>query len=79
MNEPINSQNYPRISFSGKIHLITNNQELRAVLPLLKAAKQLGFDTETKPSFKKGEVFQSGDVPTFATETDAFLIQAYIL
>ncbi len=68
----------PRISFSGKIHLITNNQELRTVLPLLKAAKQLGFDTETKPSFKKGEVFKVAMLQ-LSTETDAFLIRLHFV
>ncbi len=67
-----------RISFSGKIHLIQSDQELRSVAPDLNSASVLGFDTETKPSFKKGEVFKVA-LLQLATETDAYLIRLHFI
>lgn len=78
MTDEIIKIDYPRISFPGKIHLITNNKELREVLPELKKALKLGFDTETKPSFKKGEVFKVA-LLQLSTETDAYLIRLHHL
>ncbi len=78
MNDTNLKLEYQRISFPGKIHLITNNQELRAILPKLLQANQLGFDTETKPSFKKGEVFKVA-LLQLATETDAYLIRLHFV
>lgn len=78
MSEENIKLDYPRISFPGRIHLIANNQELRAVLPELLKATQLGFDTETKPSFKKGEVFKVA-LLQLATETDAYLIRLHFV
>jgi ribonuclease D len=40
--------------FEGEILLIDNPEKFYAVLPRLRESKVLGFDTETKPSFKKG-------------------------
>ncbi len=67
-------QQYPQIFFPGKIHFISSNQDLQAVSGLIHKAKVLGFDTETKPSFKKGEVYKIA-LLQLATETDAFIIQ----
>jgi ribonuclease D len=74
----VNSDPAPlsQISFSGKIHLITTDKELSEVTDLLSQAKQLGFDTETRPSFKKGEVFKVA-LLQLATETDAFLLRLH--
>ncbi len=67
-------QQYPLISFPGKIHLISSNQDLQAASTLMNSAQIFGFDTETKPSFKKGEVYKIA-LLQLATETDAFIIQ----
>jgi ribonuclease D len=40
--------------FEGEIFLIDNLGKFYTVLPRLKKSQVLGFDTETKPSFKKG-------------------------
>ena len=44
----------PRSGFKGKIINVVNKHQLHKVIPFLKEQKVLGFDTETKPSFKKG-------------------------
>lgn len=68
--------NYPLIQFKGKIHLITNDAELEQVSELLGATKELGFDTETRASFRKGEVYKVA-LLQLATNNDAFLIRLH--
>ncbi|MBC7742553.1 MAG: hypothetical protein H7061_10160 [Bdellovibrionaceae bacterium] len=65
-----------RITFTGKIHLINNDQELHSALEILNAAEALGFDTETRPSFKKGEVYKVA-LLQLSTETDAFVLRLH--
>ena len=64
------------ISFSGTIHYIQNDAELRAAIPKLSAAAKLGFDTETKPTFRKGDSHKVA-LLQLATETDAFVIRLH--
>lgn len=64
------------ISFPGKIHLISNDQELNSIASQLNSVTEFGFDTETKPSFKKGEVFKVA-LLQLATQTDAYLIRLH--
>lgn len=45
----------PLVKFDGTIKIITNDEELGDVLKQLENEKILGFDTETRPCFKKGE------------------------
>ena len=45
---------YPLIKFKGNIHVIDNQTKLSQASKILRTANVLGFDTETKPSFKKG-------------------------
>ena len=40
--------------FKGEIILVDNEEIFSKVIPLLRDKKVLGFDTETKPTFKKG-------------------------
>jgi len=40
--------------FTGEIVMVDNMEKFFSVMPRLRKAKVLGFDTETKPSFKKG-------------------------
>tara|TARA_B110001454_G_scaffold28073_1_gene27428 strand:- start:15069 stop:15623 length:555 start_codon:yes stop_codon:yes gene_type:complete len=67
---------YPRINFTGKIHLITNDQELATAISSLQSAHILGFDTETRASFKVGEVYKVA-LLQLATEMDAYLIRLH--
>jgi ribonuclease D len=76
MDEVNQKVEYQRLSFPGQIHLIQNNHEMKAILPALAQAKQLGFDTETKPSFKKGDIFKVA-LLQLATETEAYLIRLH--
>jgi (2Fe-2S) ferredoxin len=47
----------PLIEFTGVIHLIDSQEKLEASLKSLKKEKFLGFDTETRPSFNRNDVF----------------------
>lgn len=48
-------QTLPRFSFGGKIVVVQSQTEARKALGVLRREKVVGFDTETRPSFKKGE------------------------
>jgi ribonuclease D len=64
----------PLQAFPGSIHLIDSMAGLKKYLPALKAEKVIGFDTETRPSFRKGRVNQISLIQ-FATPFHAFLIR----
>jgi len=64
----------PLKAFPGTIHVIDSIAGLEKYLPLLKQEKVLGFDTETRPNFRKGKVNQISLVQ-FATQFHAFLFR----
>lgn len=67
---------FPRITFSGKVHLITSDLELQSVATQLNQVQEFGFDTETRPSFKKGEIHKVA-LLQLATDNDAYLIRLH--
>lgn len=64
----------PLYQFSGGIFIIDTIEKLDHYLPLIKEQKILGFDTETKPSFKKG-IVNPVSLLQLASITQAFLIR----
>ncbi|HDP54854.1 MAG TPA: 3'-5' exonuclease domain-containing protein 2 [Bacteroidetes bacterium] len=46
----------PKAVYTGKIIVVRDEETLDEWLPLLQKSPIIGFDTETKPNFKKGEV-----------------------
>jgi len=52
--ETLNS--LPRIHFTGQIVVAEKESDLLQWLPMLCQEKIIGFDTESKPSFKKGKI-----------------------
>lgn len=74
MSEVVRKTEYDLINFTGKIHLITTDAELAAVAGDLHTAKRFGFDTETRPSFKKGDFFKVS-LLQLSTEHNAYLIR----
>ena len=48
--------NLPVKSFEGEIHLIDKPEKLESLKQMLLKEKLFGFDTETKPSFRKGRI-----------------------
>lgn len=47
--------NLPRQNFPGDAYVISNEEELSKWIDILSQSKIIGFDTESKPSFKKGK------------------------
>lgn len=76
MNDVAAKPNYPLIQFKGTIHLITNDAELSKVAEQFNSAKELGFDTETRASFRKGEVYKVA-LLQLSTDNDAYLIRLH--
>ena len=61
------------IQYDGPIKLITNKESFLEEIPNIREQTILGFDTETRPSFKKGVVY-----PTALIQISA-LDQAWII
>lgn len=55
------------------IHLIENEQDAADALAVLHHETKLGFDTETKPTFRKGEASHGPTLIQLATLSKAFL------
>lgn len=64
----------PKKSFEGKIIVIDNFSVLKKYIPVLKSEKLWGFDTETRPAFRKG-TFNKPALIQFANEAYAFLFR----
>ena len=71
-NEQINE--LPLSQFSGGIFVIDDFEKLDDYLPLIQEQKILGFDTETRPSFKKG-IINPVSLLQITSSTQAFLIR----
>jgi ribonuclease D len=50
--------NLPLRTFTGKTNVISNPDQLSKIVKEIELHRVVGFDTETRPSFKKGQIFQ---------------------
>jgi len=66
----------PLKAFEGEIIVVDNQSALKDAVAYLKKCKILGFDTETKPSFKRG-VSNSVCLLQLSTEDKAFLFRIH--
>ena len=64
----------PLCQFDGKITLVEDLVEIDEIVDILLKEKVIGFDTETKPSFKKGSVNQTS-LLQLSTANEAFLFR----
>lgn len=64
----------PAGQFKGKIHLIDDMLAAKEACQFMAREPLLGFDTETKPSFKKGTSYHVS-LLQLATDRDAFLFR----
>jgi len=60
--------------FNGPIHLIDSIDQLNTVIPKLAIPSCIGFDTETRPSFKKGRI-NKVSLLQLSTSREAFLFR----
>lgn len=67
-------KNYSIEKFTGKIHVIEKENDVLAAYSFLKKQKILGFDTESKPTFRKG-VSSHVSLIQFSTKDQAFLFR----
>jgi ribonuclease D len=68
----------PLSFFEGKIHLIEKVEQLTDAVNYLKNQPILGFDTETRPTFKKGQNHQVA-LLQLSTADEAFLIRTNLI
>lgn len=47
----------PLLQYEGDLSVIHSDEELQRVLPAIRQERLLGFDTETRPAFRKGESY----------------------
>lgn len=64
----------PLIQFEGKISLVESKEDYLEAIEYLAKQKILGFDTETKPAFKKGVVYEVA-LLQLASKERAFLFR----
>jgi ribonuclease D len=64
----------PLASFPGEIIVIEDAKHVPGIVKTLKDLKILGFDTETRPAFKKGVIYEVA-LLQFATEERAFIFR----
>ena len=64
----------PIRAFDGKIHLITDVKDVSDAIKTLRECSVLGFDTETRPVFRKG-VKHNVSLLQLSTSKEAFLFR----
>ena len=65
-------KNYPLIDFDGRIHLIDDLKEISTFREKIISSKVVGFDTETKPAFRRG-VYHKISLVQISIDNDIFL------
>ncbi|PLX05462.1 MAG: 3'-5' exonuclease [Marinilabiliales bacterium] len=66
----------PLKQFEGNIRIANNTEELHKILPLIHNEKILGFDTESRPSFKK-KVSYGVSLLQLSSKTETLLIRLH--
>ncbi|MDE6296833.1 MAG: 3'-5' exonuclease domain-containing protein 2, partial [Muribaculaceae bacterium] len=64
----------PMVSYDGEIILVDNIEEAQRAADVLKRESIIGFDTETKPSFKRGQT-NNVALLQLATQKISYLIR----
>ena len=64
----------PLCHYQGPVHVIRVLEDWKQALPDLRADGVLGFDTETRPTFRKGKV-NAPSLIQLATERAVYLVQ----
>lgn len=68
------AEHLPLVSFTGTIHIITTPEQMQQAITYLSGCNTLGFDTETRPSFKKGLLYPLA-LLQLSDENNAFLFR----
>ena len=73
-NETKNTEELPHGQFEGTITVIEDVNRIAEIVGIIKKTKVIGFDTETKPAFKKGEGHKIA-LLQISTLNDAYLFR----
>ncbi len=68
----------PQAKFPGKIHFIESPEAFKEHLPTLRNEALIGFDTETRPSFRRGERYRPALIQ-LACSRCAYIIRLRLL
>lgn len=68
--------NLPLKAYSGKVELIHDAKHVASVFDEIRRYEVVGFDTETRPSFRKGQLFKVS-LMQLATPKHVFLIRLH--
>lgn len=68
----------PAAEYKGEVCLVENEEQLEEALKDLNLAPIIGFDTETRPSFRKGQLYQVSLIQ-LATPQKCYLIRTNTL
>ncbi len=71
-------KNLPKASYSGRIYVIQTEEEANKAVNYLKTQSVVGIDSETRPSFKKGQSYKVALLQV-ATEECCFLFRLNII
>lgn len=71
-NDEVNE--LPLRFFQGRIHIVSTMDECREIIPKLHNINEFGFDTETRPSFKKGKIHKVA-LLQLSTDNEAYLFR----
>ena len=64
----------PLADFDGQIHVVQTLKEVEKAVAYLKTHTVIGFDTESRPSFKKGKINEVALIQ-LSTDTSCFLFR----
>ena len=62
----------------GQVFVVTNERQAGIAFDELSNAENVGFDTESKPTFRKGQKSEGPHVLQFATPEKAFIFQSHV-
>ncbi|MCU0749357.1 MAG: hypothetical protein MUF13_07415, partial [Akkermansiaceae bacterium] len=61
-----------------RIFVVSSTRQASIALEELRSAGEIGFDTESKPTFFKGQKSEGPHVLQFATREKAFIFQSHV-
>lgn len=61
-----------------RIYVVTNGRQAGLAVEELLAVREVGFDTESKPTFHKGQKSEGPHVLQFSTTEKAFIFQSHV-
>lgn len=67
-----------KVTFPGNIHVVDSMAKVKSAVTFLNKCDRLGFDTETRPSFKRGVTYKVA-LMQISTLTDCFLFRLNIV